>query len=447
MRFIFCLLILAFTSQLCEAATALPYTARTRAYSGWNNTVLGDIPSIGMAGALYGLGNSWTGSQMNPSGVAMTLSSTSISITSNSFRDRHIQEYEQPVGIHTTGGVYAKYPWGFSLGFSNPHSEGAVYVNPADATPYIALSNIKGFQLSASRIFLNDKLSVGTLFSLNTANVSIREQNESAFSVQLGLGAMYKLENRILLGASYHFPTTYDIDTSRSSPIVSQFYQPLRSPGVFALGAGWIPNSSFRLGASFLMIGSTLDTALLSDNTQVTGANTTFQPRIGGAYEWLDIKSFSSRIFLGSYYEVPRVTGLSSRVHFTSGIEANAWIFTLGGGLDISSGYRNTFFSFGLDPIKVMRVLEIIPPESPRQYSGVLPNIRHYSDHELPRPLVENWDPNKERPQEDLLEIGKKIPEKIKKKMDQFFTKEEKKKSKKNKKITPQSETKTKKKE
>src|SRR5690348_4085605 len=81
------------------AAPLLPYGQRTIGYSGWSDSVHGDIPNVGMAGATVGLALSFVGCLDNPAGLGMTLASPGIQITSNTVHDGQVQNFEN--GLET----------------------------------------------------------------------------------------------------------------------------------------------------------------------------------------------------------------------------------------------------------------------------------------------------------------------------------------------------------
>lgn len=405
-------------STVARAAPLLPYSSRTQDYSGFSTTVRGDIRTIGMAGALIGLGDSFIASGENPAGLAMTFSGIGLQITGNLVHDGNMQDYGQAMTANTIGAAATKYPWGFNAGYWSPQSEGQS-VQLASGQTAELLVHAREYRLSAARLFFDHRLSLGASLVLGQSlqSLSFPEQPELSSSDHLhsfgvSLGAMVQLPRRWLIGAFYATPMSFIADTaSNPTPLLDSFYRSVRVPERFGVGIGWIPNRFFRFGASVYGIGSTPGVALLSDDRVAVGRSLTFQPRIGGSYTMFEFQELKVQAYLGSYYETSRIDGHASRLHGTAGLQMAPWIFSLGWGIDRSARYKNYIYSAGVDVIRVMQKLELIPRPWTPPLGGVLPRMGRKSDEGLPRPLVKNWSP--QGPGTNLLEIAEELPSRV----------------------------------
>ncbi len=227
------------------------------------------------------------------------------------------------------------------------------------------------------------------------------------------VGLLYQLPERWLIGLSYNFPVTYPADTvTDPTQNFPGFFQPVKTPYRLGAGVGWIPNRFFRLGCGLYLIGPSEGVALLSDDSHFVGINPTLQPRLGVEYTAAEYGEFELHINVGSYYEVSRVQDVVSRLHVTGGLEAKIWVVNLGWSLDESRRYENFIYSAGIDVIKVLRKLDLVPPEVRPPYGGLLPKVTYLSDEGLARPLVKDWEDRFKNP--NILEIGEQLPERLK---------------------------------
>ncbi len=398
----------------------LPYTTRTQAYSGWSGTVRGDIRTIGMAGALVGLADSWTGSALNPAGLAMTLGGCGVQVNGNHLHDGELQDFNETLTTHNFGAVANPYPYGFSLGYWSPTSEGQRYLLPSSGEEVLADVSVKEFRATVSRVFWDNRLSLGAGMILAQAikslSLSARNQNftDHSFAVGANIGALLQLERRWLLGLSYTLPMTFTATSGEViTPGIAQFFQTVRSPEVLGLGTAWIPSRIFKFGFSVLVIGRTPGTALLSDESKTVGRKVTFQPRLGMEYRLLDYKDLESFVTAGTYYEPTRIEGSRSRTHFTGGFEINPWILNFGWGLDRADRFTNYIFSAGIDVIRLLRKIDVVPAEKRPEYAGFAPRVGTISEAGLPRPLSKTWDGLADTPS-DILQIGRNIPDRLK---------------------------------
>ena len=379
----------------------------------------GDIRSIGMSNATIGLGDSWGSVNENPAGLAMTLPTVSAQINRNSIPDGNVQSYDQPIQTSNFGIVANPYPWGFSLGYDSPHSEkqtSYLFNHSAIATTELT---VKDVTLSASRLAMNDRLSIGILAALSSSSrtFSLPDQSWSASStdLKLTLGLLYQLEHRLLLGFRFSPQTVYGTpdDTIDPPGLPGYLTKPSYSPWVMGFGMGWIPNVNFRSGLSVIAVGKTPQAGLVSDENRTVGEKVTLQPRIGFDYRWIDLNWLEGRISAGSYYEMSRIADTESRVHGTLGFEVNPSVFNLGVALDRASNYNNFTAGIGIDIIRVMRALEFIPPDSSRKYAGFFAAPTQMNADNLPRALNPTWDPSQTATPGKILDIAGQIPRRI----------------------------------
>lgn len=406
-----------FTS-VAFAASPLPYSTRTRGYSGWSSAVRGDIRTLGIAGATVGLADTFIASGDNPAGLAMTLENTGTQISANRVHDGDIQSYDEPLLTSNFGAAASIYPWGISAGYWSPQFEGQRYILPASQNLIGTEVLTQEFRVSVARLFLDNKLSLGTSLILGKSTETLEfpsspQLNLSQKSYTLGAsaGVLYQFPGRFLVGLSGSLPITHPIQTSHPTPGISNFFQSVKTPTRIGVGCGWIPNRFFKTGFSIFWIGATPNTALLSNNDKVLSTNATLQPRLGAEYLLAEFKEFEMRLYAGTYLETSRIENTPTRLHGTGGIEAKAWILSLGWGLDEGPRYENFIFTAGIDVLKLLRKLDLIPPEWRPPYGGMLPRATEFTDEGLARPLVQNWTETHHNP--NILEIGKELPGRI----------------------------------
>ena len=408
---------------LPAGAEELPIIAestRNRAYSGFSSTVRGDIRTVGMAGATVGLGDTFIAATDNPAGLAMTMNTGDFNLTTNWVRDSAVQQWGNPVQSSNFGVALSPYPWGFSLGYSTPFSEGQFYRTAAGTTALMELE-IQEYRAAFARVFSDNRLAVGVSLGFGRATARFSPENDlfvwqnSAYSFTPSLGAMYKLPNRVLLGISYRFPVRYDGTIGAKTPGLGDFFQPFITPGRLGLGAGWIPNRFFRMDFSVFVIGSTPEAGFLSNQLRTVGSSITLQPRIGAAYDFLEFNEFRATAFAGSYYEPARIQDAPNRIHVTMGIETKPWIFTVGTGADFAWHYRNFLVTAGLDLIRTMQKLELVPVPWQPPRGGIFPRPTGLSDEGLARPLAKVWNPK--GPEINPIQVGLDLPNAIEKRV------------------------------
>ena len=425
------LILMPLRASSVHATDSLPYSLRTRPYSGFNTGALGDTRTVGMGGATVGLADTFLAATSNPAGLAMTLHILDTNLTKNEIHDGNLQNYDQTVSMKGSAGIAVNInPWGFSLGIIPIGREGQEYLLPATGNSIFSgqsakvLTEAHELRLGVARNFFKRRLSVGASLNIGVSEEEISlsqlgQIDDSQHSTTLGatLGMMYRLKDNVLLGGAYTLPMNYHFDSS-SSPEFQGFFQPLYVPSRLELGVGWIPNRLIRGSAQVSIIGKTEGAALLSDNSRSVGSYTTLQPKVGAAYTFVDCQNFRGIVYGGSYYEVSRIEGASNRFHATSGIEFKAWVFTSGLGIDVASRYQNFSVSVGIDLGTVLEDLQLIPRATRRNFHGVLPSPVFISDDGLARPLVTHWQPK--GPDMGLINIISNIPKNTEKEVQRI---------------------------
>lgn len=395
----------------------LPYTLRTQGFDGWSSTIRGDMRTLGMAGAMVGLADSYVGTLDNPAGLAMTMNRSGLQLSRNSISDAAIQDATRAISSSGFHAVVRPYPWGFSAGFTSPHGEGTRYRLASSGNPVEAEVYTREYRVAVARAFLENKLSVGAGLTVGQAFRSAGTFSSSDAALSGVLGVMVQLPRRWMIGASFHLPMTYHPDSKASpgSP-VTNFNQPVYKPYQFAVGSSWIPNRFFRVAGGLYLIGPRAGAALLRDDSVSVGHKMTLQPRLGFTYTIADYAEFDAYLSAGAYYEMSRIEGQSPRFHQTTALEAYPWIFNFGTGIDVAPGYRNYLISFGVDVAKVMRKLDLIPEQWNPPPKGMLPPPDKLNDEGLPRPLVRHW--RQRGPKTNIIDVGKELPGKLQNRLE-----------------------------
>lgn len=411
------LILTTLATAFAQLAPVLPYSTRTRAYNGWSSFARGDLRTIGLAGATVGLADTYIAAMDNPAGLAMTMQGVTLQFGANQIHDGNLQQYEAPIESTMYGGTANVYPYGFSFGWWTPHEEGQSYrLAPTDLPKRLEVQ-VREFQLSGARVFGNNRWSVGAALIFGQAQHSVGEATSNSFRLGGSIGVMYRFANRWLLGASYATPMEYKGDPERQiSGAPVDFFQPVKSPARIAIGSGWIPNRFFQLGMGMYFLGTTEDTALLSNQAKAVGARISAQPRIGTDYLFAEFKELQARAGVGSYFEFSRTEGEPGRLHATAAVEVAIWVVGFGWGIDKAEAYTNFIYAAGVDIIKVMKKLDLIPMGYSPPRLGLFPHPFRQSDEGLPRPLVKNWKDTP--PQPDIIDIGKQLPRRLEHKLE-----------------------------
>jgi hypothetical protein len=395
-------------------ADTLPYATRTNSYNGFTTGVIGDIRTVGMGGAVVGLGDTFLAASDNPSGLGMTLNIADTNITGNSIHDGHVQDYDYTLPTQTSvGAAVALYPWAFSIGEVPVGAAGQVYQLQNGAVANLQVETHQ-FRLAAARTLFDNRLSLGLSLNVGVGEEEISnpqlDDDQHAAALGATIGAMYQLDGRLLLGASYTTPMHFAI--SGDSAVLPGFFQPIDVPSHFDLGMGWIPNRYIRGDFQLTFLGRTRGAALLNDQTVGVGDNYTVQPHFGFAYQFLDYAIVQSTLFAGTYFETSQIQGASDRLHGTAGLEVKPWFFTAGIGVDRSADYKNFLVSVGIDLGRVLEDLNLVPTPHTPPRNGFLPRPFIQSDDGLTRPLVKNWSPK--GPEMNPVKIVKALPHRVK---------------------------------
>lgn len=412
----FMTILAVFETSVASAYDILPYTTRTRNYSGWSTTVQGDLRSVGMAGATVGSGDSFLDATDNPASLAVTTNDANANFAENIIFDRNIQAFDNSLRASNIAASFSSYPWGFGINYRSRVLEGQPYAFASAPDSPVNYSIRTGdIYLSGARLFFEDRLAVGTTLILGQAEERA-ESPGSTFSDPgqtwaFGFGASWQFPSHLVLGMNFSPNMRYQFsDPKGASPQLKDFLQTIHVPFVFGMGLGWMPNRFFRAGIGFHILGATDDTALLRDDSVLVGVSPTFHPKLGFSYLALDYPELQVTFNLGTYLETSRIQDVSTRPHLTTSIELVPWIFAFGAGVDAALYYRNYIFSFGLDLVKTLEKLSLIPRGWHPPRGGAFPKIFHQSDEGLPRALTRDWKPHGDA---NAIEVGLAIPAKI----------------------------------
>ena len=335
-----------------------------------------------MGGASAGLADTFIAAIDSPAGLAMTVGVGDIHYATDNIQDAHLQSFDAVLHTTSVGLALGLYPWAVSVGYLSPYREEATYALPSLLPNPATLSvTTRELVVSAARLFAHDRLSLGVSLVLAQAVRELQdpalsfEQSYASYTAGAVVGAMIRLPRRFLLGTSFGSPMRFAAasgEVQKSLPLPG-FFQAVEVPWRLSLGLGWIPNRFFRADLTVHLLGATPHTALVRDEGALVGQTVTLQPRLGAAYVFADYKEFKGTLFLGTYFEWTRIAGTDSRVHGTGGVEARIWIFTVGGGVDVASGYRNFMESVGVDVFGLMARLKMIPTAWTPPPAGMLP--------------------------------------------------------------------------
>jgi hypothetical protein len=410
---------LALLAASSAFADELPYTLRTHDFNGWSPTARGDIRTVGMAGATVGLGDTFIAATDNPAGLAMTLDNADTNFTYNAIHDSRVQDFAIPVSLTSFGAAMTIYPWGFAFGYVTPSREGQEYLTPTGPAEFDVTNRELVF--SVARVFAQNRISLGAELALGQAVRSVAPDagggtSLSTYSASGTVSAMIRLRNRFLVGLSYSTPMHYAGDPTITEAGLTSFYQGVQMPARFAAGLGWIPNRFIRGDFTVGVVGDSAGTALLRDDSQIYGSGITIQPKLGGAYLFCEFDELKGTVFGGTYLESARIEGTSARLHATGGLEAKLWVVSAGAALDLSSGYQNRLFSVGIDAVRALEKLELIPKAWHPKSAGWLPRIDQLSDDALARPLQAHWEPH--GPSMNPIEVTREIPQRIEEKFE-----------------------------
>ena len=197
------------------------------------------------------------------------------------------------------------------------------------------------------------------------------------------------------------------------------FAQAIKTPMLLTVGSGWIPNRFFRVGFALLAVGKTKNTALLRDETISVGNTFTLQPRVGSSYIIGEYKNLKIETFLGTYYETSRIRGFPHRLHGTYGLQVNPWFVNTGFGVDVAKNFNNVFVSIGIDIVRTLRTLDIIPKDTITPLRGFFPKPLEMKADGLSAALRVGEETTSAPPTVgDVSQIISDIPERIEKKIN-----------------------------
>ncbi len=345
-------------------ATILPYSTRTRDFSSWTPSTRGDINTIGMAGATVATPISISAAEGNPAGYGMLTGSISAQINKISLGDTRLQRSGEPIDSSQWGLGVSPSHQGYSLSYYSPQTESGTYASPNTGDTVKTEVSLKELRLTTARAFFDDHLALGISLELLKAVRELNSASSNAYGLSYQVGALYRLPYHILLGGSFSPQARVSPASNPDSQnIMPGFNRAVVRPLLATGGAGWIPNRFFKIGASLTYAGATDNTALLADQTVITGATATWVPRLGASYVVAEYTNFKVEGALGSYYDSSRLSDSSNRVHVTAGLEANPYFINLGTGIDIADGYKNIMLSVGIDIVRTARAFDIIPKD------------------------------------------------------------------------------------
>ena len=406
----------------------LPYATRTRAYSGYSGGVRGDARTVGMAGATVGLADTFVAAGDNPAGLALALSLGDTHASTNRIHDGQLQDTRAAIQASSLGAALAIDRFGLSLGLTNIWDEGQFYRIGADPTPQWIESYVREYRIGGA-YRLHDRLSLGAqlrfaslIQGLGPEEGADANPTATDSALGLGLGMLYRLpKQRILLGASWS--SSIRMDASGAVPstfsALPGYAQPVLVPSRFSIGAGYVPNRLLRADFTIQRVEATPGAALLGDQSRSAGSKPTIEPHLGFAYTFADFKPIRGLFFGGTYLQPSRIQDQPARLHVTFGAELKWSFLNFGLGLDRASSYDNYLASVGVDPFRVMELLDFIPRSTPPEPRGFLANPWHESDEGL-APHLRNSSKPDAAPAVDPFEAGRQLPKKIEKRVKSF---------------------------
>lgn len=367
---------LALASFSAAASPAFPYSTRTKPYTGWNSGVRGDDTIVGMSGATVALPFNIGASNLNPAGFAMLMGTVNAQISGTQISDGQIQaERAAKIQSNYYGLAVNPPPWGFAITSYSPTFESGIFHSPVTNRDVPAEVSVRELQFSASRMFFDNKFAFGASLDLAKANRNIGGENENVVGAGAKFGALFKGEQHLTFGLTYQPQKTLKGNPHPSTLVdMPGFSQPIIMPNIVGAGVGWTPNRFFQAGASVLFVDSTPETALLKDETVGVGRYPTLQPRVGGTYTFFQFAHYKGDVSLGTYYEVSRVEGQPNRLHGTASMDVNIQMFNTGIGIDTAQNYKNFMIGIGIDIVRTLRALQIVPKDPVPPYNGFFPH-------------------------------------------------------------------------
>lgn len=415
----FALIVFALVAETAQADLILPYTSRTRSYSGYSTTVRGDDDTIGMAGATVAVPNSVSSLESNPAGLTMTMGSVTAQINSGEMEDKTITGSNTKLQDTQWGLTVTPGNWGYSVAYYSPVFEGGNYTSPNTGQSSEYEASLKQVRLAVSHL-VSKKLSVGFGLDFYRALRNIGEDKYSSMDLNYKIGAIYHVRKHILVAAT--FSPEQEIGNSVLSSGGAEmpgFAKPIQIPLVLTVGLGWIPNRFFTTGFSMSAVGATRNTGLLRDQNITVGNRVTLQPKIGASYVIGQYDNLKIQASVGTYYETSRVDGEPNRLHGTGALSVNPYFANLGIGLDKATRFTNFFVSIGVDIVRFVRTFDIIPPEPVPALNGFYPPAFEIKADGLPEPLTRDEEKEFAAPSaSDVTDILKNVPQNIENKFE-----------------------------
>lgn len=386
------------------AADPLPYTTRTLGYTGQSTTIRGDVKTLGLAGTTLGMPDTIQSTIDNPAGFAALGNGVAAELAVNTATDSAIQT--ESLGSVALGAGVNNYPWGFSLTYASPRSEGQTYAVSGVGDRKFSLG-LEELKLSVGRV-LWDRISLGVGIGILTGSETLHTFSEQSTGFRFSGGLLLRLPQSLLFGASVHSGTNLAFAAWNPMSGFSGFFQEMQVPAKAAFGLAWMPNRFFRGGISLDYIAPSSSVALLRSESNTIGSRPTFQPHLGVSYAAIDLRAIDVQVSLGSYFEMSRTTGEPDRLHLTAGFELKPWVLFFAWGMDLAYGYSSHVFAGGIDVLRLLSRLGALPREYRPPLGGVFPSISHTSDVGLPRFLVRDWemDPRSHVRQQSIEAIG-----------------------------------------
>lgn len=405
-----------------RAASVLPYTTRTQPYTAYSATTFGDLSTLGMAGSNIAIPTTGDTTFLNPAGLPMTFKGTQVSLNGLAMSNAQLDPGGLPQWNLATSLSSNNYPWGFGISLRPIHQELQQY--SISGQKFTLENSSREITASIGRVFFQDRLSIGLSLILGQ---SYRATGTSSFhlpyALGTGLGVIYQMPKRFFLAAKVNSPMTFGKNLSQVTVGVADFFQESYTPWRGGVGAGWIPNRHFRFSGTIEFVGAHAEAGLLSDQLIKIGHVPSIIPRVGISYYFAEYSGFKAKFAFGTYLETSRIQNQNARLHVTTSLQLNPWIFYLGAGADAAEGYQNIIYSTGIDFMKLLEVLELAPPMSPRYHGGFFPPVSAMNDTGLSRAILtpgsDEWKRVRENPEKavNLLHVGRDLPGRLKDKI------------------------------
>ena len=402
------------------AVSPFPYSTRTLGFSGWNTAVRGDINTVGMAGATVAIPYCIAAAEFNPAGFAMAISSLSAQLNNASVHDGNVQKSGESYKMNEWGIALSPPPWGFGISYYSPSYESGTFISPNTGHALDTEISVRQLRGTVARAFMKNRLAIGLSVEMRRGLRRLGEFSQSGSNFGFQLGALYRLDDHVVLGFSVLPSGTIDgSGDSAAQAEIGNFFQRISTPTVISSGIAWVPNRFFKVGFSLHYFGTTPWTALLADETKMVGGHISFEPRMGASYVLADFQNFKIEYAAGVYYEPSRISGENSRFHGTMGLEYNPYFINTGIGFDLAQDYRNVMISLGIDIVRTLRTFDIVPKDPVPAAKKFFPEMLEVSADGLPEGMTQGE--YKETAPASLGDVGKiiqEIPEKIQAKVN-----------------------------